>query len=190
MSVRALVTGFGPFGAVRSNPSARVAIAVADRLSAAGFGARAETLDVTFDVARTAPSRLLADHPGATLLLHVGVAEGRQVVSLERTARNFVGGRPDVSGNARAGSLDVDGPPTRTTAVDVVALSRALVSPVDVEISDDAGDYVCNAIYYASLAAVAARAGVRSLFVHVPPMPDEQADAVGRALADGLSRAG
>ncbi|MCC6645870.1 MAG: hypothetical protein IT374_09905 [Polyangiaceae bacterium] len=181
MTPRARVTGFGPFGAVTSNPSAPIAAALAAGLVARGWDARHETLAVTFEEAQAAPLRLLA--AGPALLVHVGVAESRRHVSLERSARRAAGDRPDVAGRRSPPRLDPSGPPERATTLDVHALRRALSTPLDVEVSDDCGDYVCNALYYASLALAP---GGRSLFVHVPLLDDDGARALGHALAEAL----
>lgn len=186
MSPRARVTGFGPFGAVADNPSGAVASSLAARLASRGWDADAETLRVTFDEALAAPARLVA--PAPTLLVHVGVAEARRSVSLERAARNLAGARPDVDGRVAAGPLERGGPPLRRTSLDVDALAASARAPVPVEASDDCGDYVCNAIYWRALALVASRAARCALFVHVPMMSRELAHAVGAALADALER--
>lgn len=185
MTRRARVTGFGAFGAVADNPSGAVAAAVALRLSVLGWDARAETLRVTFDEARAAPSRLAAESP--ELLLHVGVAESRRALCLERCARNLVGARADVDGRAAVGPLDPAGPPRRDTTLALDALAAAWRAPLDVEVSDDCGDYVCNATYWAALGMAAARSGLVALFVHVPPMSREIAVASGESLADALA---
>ncbi len=185
MSPRARVTGFGAFGAVVDNPSGEVARALAVRLTALGWDASAETLEVTFDAARSAPRRLLGRADDAWLV-HVGVAEARRVITLERTAKNRAGARADVAGLVSPAILDVGGPPVRVTTVAVDAVAAALRVPVDVELGDDAGDFVCNALYYESLRATSMARHARSLFVHVPLMDRGVAGTVGRALAEAM----
>ncbi len=94
------------------------------------------------------------------LVLGFGVAERRSTVQVERVARRRLGDRLDVDGERLALPR---GPRVSSATVDCERLAGAL----DAELSDDAGDYVCNAWLYRML-----RAGRRAPpvgFVHVPP---------------------
>ncbi|KAF2029613.1 MFS general substrate transporter [Setomelanomma holmii] len=62
--------------------------------------------------------------------------------------------------------------------------------PVDVQISDDVGTYVCGFQYYASMINVQKRTGKRNVaFFHVPLLETEQDIAVGVKVAEELIRA-
>ena len=57
---------------------------------------------------------------------------------------------------------------TRQTSLPVVEITKALAQKeYDVILSDDAGRFVCNYVYYHSL-RFAEQKGIKSLFVHVP----------------------
>lgn len=102
----------------------------------------------------------------------IGVAAGRDHVAVERIGRNRVTqARPD-----HHGALDpavADGPDERHCPA-----AEALAESLGVAVSDDAGDYVCNAWLYRLLGT-----GERAAFIHVPlaGMDVEQ-------LAEGLGR--
>ncbi len=167
-AVALVVTGFGPFGDVRDNPSWPVARSVGDEARRSGLRVEALLWETSFERARDGPGELVARW-GRSLLVHFGVAVGRSRVSIERRAQNLRGGSHTATRSCAP--LDRDGPAERRTSLDVDALVRLLEGW---EASDDAGDFVCNATYYASLAATAGR----SLFVHVPL--DVDVDATSR----------
>ena len=80
--------------------------------------------------------------------------------------------------------LDAAGPDARRPAAAVEARLRAWLSRADdggprsARASEDAGGYVCNALYYALLGH-----GVeRAVFVHLPRRPDALAFANAQAL--------
>lgn len=181
------VTGFEPFGGHPTNPSIEVARACAGRLEAAGQRAQAEVLPVTFELARGwARGRDLGE--GARVI-HVGLAARRAHTSLEERARNRIGATADNDGVVQPGRLQQRGPGARRTGLDVGRLREALQVRCqvrelpEVRPSEDAGEYVCNAIYYHTLGCVPAGA---ALFVHVPWLEPGRAAALGEALAEAL----
>ncbi len=189
-------TGFEPFGPHHANPSAAVASAAAD--AAAGEG---ETLPVTYALARGYGEARLARAKQPTLLIHIGLASGRDAVSIEQFAHNTCGESPDNDGQLASPSrlLELSGPEARRTTLPIAAIAASLHQPEQpARVSRDTGTYVCNALYYASLGA-AQRSFARglpaaALFVHVPMMDDAAAAALGarlgaamRALADALA---
>lgn len=162
-----VVTGFGPFGAIRKNPSWDVARGLADAFGRRGLRAFAVEWETTFARAASGPAALLAEAPGA-FLVHCGVAVTRARISLERRAQNVRGASHTETRSAEP--LLPGGPPERRTCLDVDALVAAMPGA---EASEDAGDFVCNAAYYASLGVTLGR----SLFVHVPAAVDPLAAA-------------
>ena len=94
-------------------------------------------------------------------------------------------GRPDNAGVVGE-ELDLpDGPELRTTA-DLEALAdvlRAAGAP-EVEVSTDAGGYVCERVFRHGL-----ESGIPALFLHVPPiatMPVREQLPIVRAVAGAL----
>jgi pyroglutamyl-peptidase len=153
-----LVTGFGPFGDVRENPSGALARA------ASGLRAGDRTLlglelpvsyrrgiELTVRVAR-------AIRPA--LVLGCGVAARRERAAVERTGRARVGVTPDVDGQ-RPSTLEASGPALAPSTLDVERLAACL----GVDVSEDAGDYVCNGWLYRVSRLLS---GVPVGFLHIP----------------------
>jgi len=195
--MRVVYTGFEAFGKHSYNPSWDVAEAAADRDGGA-VDSVAELLPVDFDAVRSRAREWLrladATEPPAAIV-QFGLADTRTTVGLESRARNVRGGRPDEAGRAieERSPLEPDAPSELTATAPVEELRRALeretreleVPPVAV--SEDAGEYVCNALYYYTLHAVRATDPERPpaiLFVHVPPLEPAAARRLGRNVGD------
>lgn len=111
----------------------------------------------------------------------VGLAGGREGISLERVAINLIDARiPD-----NAGAQPVDVPVLRGGAAaffatlpvkaSLLALQEA---GIPAHLSQTAGTYVCNQVFYALLHALRRQRNTRAGFIHVPWSP-EQAEAHG-----------
>ena len=162
-----LVTGFGPVPGMPRNPSAALAGAVGRVLR------RSNAVDPKVLVLRTADAAIpgtlqpaLAERPVAVLML--GVASRARRIQVEVGARNRASRLyPDACGRAAARlDLDPGGPPARRSSVPAQALAVLRRHGLDARPSNDAGRYLCNASYYAALAA-----DCPVLFVHIPPVP-------------------
>jgi len=195
--MRTLVTGFGPFLGISDNPSARLARHFAAH-GAPGHNLSVRVLPVSFAWAGLITSRLLeAGRYDAALLLGVD-SRGEGRIRLERYGRNRTrGSAPDVDGRAPGEALIVPGAPDfYETRADPDALSDRLGEEgIPAYVSEDAGGYVCNAIYFSALHAIA-RTGrsTRCLFVHVPPaspaMPLERQRAAVEVALEYLRSGG
>lgn len=163
-----LVTGFGAFPGAPRNPSADVARLLqrsTRRLARADVRLRIAVLPVVHDIAPPLATLVARERPDA--ILHLGLAARRRRVSVETRARNRGATlKPDAAGRFRtllalepgAGGARRSTWPARAF---VAALRR---EGVEAELSNDAGDYVCNAALWASLGARA----IPTLFVHIP----------------------
>jgi pyroglutamyl-peptidase len=168
--MRVVIAGFGPFPGAPSNPSGRLATALARRRRPAFAGV--EMTSHVFATAYAAVDRdlpkLLAEKPDAVLIF--GVAARRRYISIERRARNARSPLlPDVNGyrpenavieRGKVRALSGNGPfASLLNAVRRTALPARL--------SHDAGSYLCNYAYWRVLRHV--RNG-RPLvqFVHIP----------------------
>lgn len=178
-----LVTGFGAFPGVARNPSADLI----DRLTARPpafappIEAALHLLPVTWAMLdNELPALYEAHRPDA--VVHFGVASRRRMVCIEARARNVASlTSPDADGrHFEREILDDKGPASRPSTLPL----RDLLSAVDAtgnaaRLSRDAGDYLCNAALWTSLAH-----GLPSVFVHVPHPSDDETDA--RPSLDGL----
>ncbi len=192
---RVLVTGFEPFEQQEVNASWAAVQAVRDAWDAESEGAElvAELLPVSFARAPRRLAELLAD-VRPDLVVCVGEAGGRSAVGVERVAVNVQDARiPDEDG---AQPVDVPvvpgGDVAHLSSLPLKACLAALrEAGVPGEVSNTAGTYVCNTVFYALADALAAgRApGARGGFVHVPRLP-EQVPAGSAALGVGDAAAG
>jgi pyroglutamyl-peptidase len=161
-----LVTGFGPFPGVPSNPSTDVVRAVA----AARPGVSTALLATEWAVARSVAD-LAADHE---MVLMFGVAARSLRIRYERVAFPVVSRAVDAAGLCAAAA------PARSarTAIDAGGLAaEARRAGFPATVSGSAGTYICNATYAAALAV-----NRRTLFVHIPA-----ARSRGPLSADGLA---
>ena len=164
-----LLSAFEPFGGERTNPSWEVA-QMLDGREIGGLVVKAALLPVnTPRAVRTITAEIRRVRPRAVLGL--GQAGGRPMISLEKVAINLserraghetdggLAGRPVVRGGADAIFARL---PLRTI---LRALERR---GIPAALSLSAGAYVCNAVMYATLHALAARPDVQAGFIHLP----------------------
>ncbi|MFW5966157.1 MAG: hypothetical protein ACOCV2_01510 [Persicimonas sp.] len=185
-----VVTGFGPFLQHSFNPSWRVAAAVAAELEGA-FTVRTDRLAVTHAAVEEFAALLPWDDEDL-FALHFGLGASREQVCMERYAHNCRGSTPDESQReGYAPFLSHNGPAARETCLPVDTLVESYEEEVDgcdgipgARQSRDAGDYVCNNLYYRSLSAAASTrrddGAAAALFTHVPHLDDSDADRLGR----------
>jgi pyroglutamyl-peptidase len=174
--VKALVTGFEPFGGETVNPAIEAlgrlpprlgALEVATGVVPAIFG---QAIDVLTDaVAVTAPD----------IVLCVGLAGGRAALSLERVAINIDDARiPDNGGQQPIDRPVVaGGPPAYFTNLPIKAAVAALrAAGLPAIVSNSAGTFVCNHVFYGLMHLAATRwPSLRGGFLHVPYLPSQAA---------------
>lgn len=174
-----LLTGFEPFGGDRVNPSWDVACALDGELI---DGARVQVLRLpcVFGLATTALQAALRRHrPQAVLAL--GLAANRLELSLERVAINVDDAR--MADNAGGQPIDeavvVGGPAAYFSSLPIKAIVAALHDAgLPATVSQTAGTFVCNHLFYGLMHSLRRRPGVRGGFMHVPLLP-AQATAGG-----------
>lgn len=177
-----LLTGFEPFDGESVNPSWQVASAL-DGETIAGERVVAVRLPTEFRASLRVLRGALRRH-APTLAVSLGQAGGRAALSVERVAINVDDARiPD---NAGARPIDVPvvrgGPAAYLSTLPVKAIVAALrARGVPAEVSQTAGTFVCNHVFY-GLQHALRRRRVRSGFIHVPYLP-EQAQARPGAAA-------
>lgn len=172
-----LLTGFDPFGDQTLNPSWLAAQALHGRqiLCHRVVAARLPTV---FDESSRVLAALIKQHT-PTLVLCVGQAGGRSGLSLERVAINLNDAR--IADNAGAQPIDTpvvrNGPAAYFTRLPIKAMQRALRDEgIAAEISQTAGTFICNHVFYTLLHQLATGRGlkkVRGGFVHVPFLPEQ-----------------
>jgi pyroglutamyl-peptidase len=200
--VRVYVTGFGPFAEADVNPTQVLVEGLHEGSDVSGVATLAGCfvcdVDCEKSTALVATLREGAETvcaepstsgaPAAVVFVHLGVFASATSFRVERRAYNEATFRyPDASGR-QPRNVPVrpeDGGVDRClrTTLPVNAVVRALRGKGhDCAVSDDAGRFLCNWIYYESLRAAAARAtaapraNAHALFLHVPPfsaVPEE-----------------
>jgi len=171
-----LLTGFEPFGGESVNPSWQVAQALHGE-TIAGARVHSLCLPCAFGDALDALGAVLA-RPRLGIVLALGQASGRSDFSVERIAINV----DDARIPCNAGRRPIDEPvvpgapaayfgtlPIKT----IVATLREAGLPASV--SQSAGTYVCNHVFYGLMHALRRRPGVRAGFMHLPLLPEQAA---------------
>jgi pyroglutamyl-peptidase len=184
--MRALVTGFDPFGGASANASLEAVRRLPARIGALDIA----TAELPTSYGRSIPTLKAAItkvRPG--IVLCVGEAGERSVLSVERLAVNLQDARiPDNDGAAPADRLVVRGGPAAYFATlpvrKMVAALRAAELPVELSVS--AGTFVCNHVFYGLMhLAATARRSFRGGFLHVPCLTQKEgADTRSMALDD------
>lgn len=182
-----LLTGFEPFGGQKVNPSA-LAVGELDGRSIERHRVVASVLPCVFGDAIAALQRELR-RTRPSIVVCVGEAGGRAEVALERIAINVDDAR--ICDNAGAQPIDQPiaprGPAAYWSTLPIKAIVRALQDEgFPATVSQSAGTFVCNHVFYALMRSLSRRPGVRGGFVHVPFLPEQAAPkrAPSMPLAD------
>jgi pyroglutamyl-peptidase len=169
-----LLTGFDAFGGAAVNPSWLAAQALHGR-QIAGHRVVSARLPTVFGASLQELHGLLNLHAPA-LVLCLGLASGRGAMSIERVAINI--NDASLADNQGARPIDTpvvpDGPAAYFSSLPVKALLQALQRHgLTAELSQTAGTFVCNHVFYGLMHALAtqpALRGTRGGFVHVPDL--------------------
>lgn len=220
--VTVLITGFGPFqDKYPVNPSFEIARLLPQELPAAD-GSKANLIAygtpirVCYESVRELVPKLHESYiDSVDLVLHIGMASGREYYTVEEMGhRDGYYKSKDLDGKTLPeddGLLRfADCPVNMTSSLDYAAVLRRWQSIVvglpenspgfgaDCRPSNDAGNYLCDYIYFNSLAWYGRQSGSLTggmasdrpvLFLHVPADSDEQALAKGTDVAVALIEA-
>lgn len=169
-----LLTGFEPFGGDTFNPSEAIARQL-DNRRFDGFTVQSYILPVATDIASSRLTEIVeALQPAA--LVSLGLAAGRDGISLERVAvnlRDWV--EPDNTGqNVADQPVIVDGPAAYFATLPLRTIKAGLDSAeINAHLSATAGLFLCNQIMYWGLHLAATRyPTMLSGFIHLPATPE------------------
>jgi pyroglutamyl-peptidase len=176
-SRKVLLTGFDAFGGEAINPS-WLSVQMLHRRQIAGHRVVAAQLPTVFGESLAALHALLVRHQPA-LVVCVGQAGGRSAISLERVAIN-VNDAP-LADNAGAQPVDTPvvsaAPAAYFSSLPIKAMRAALQREgIGAEVSQTAGTFVCNHVFFGLMHALATRPALRHArggFVHVPWLPEQ-----------------
>ena len=172
-----LLTGFEAFDGATLNPSWLAVEALNGEVITAHTVVAAQ-LPTTFEGALKELAHLLQIHKPA-LVICVGLAGGRQSLSLERVAINVSDAR--IADNAGVQPIDTPvvagGPAAYFSTLPIKAMLQALQhAGIASEVSQTAGTFVCNHVFYTLMHILATKRrfkGVRGGFIHVPQLPEQ-----------------
>lgn len=174
MSLQTLITGFGPFGTVISNPTARL-VEWFEREPVNGHEITTCLLPTSFYRAPVIISAALErggrDGRPFDRILMLGVAQNSPGWRVEQYGRNWNNAGQDVDGfTPDAGPIRAAGPALLKSTLPVedlvVALHRAGLPAIS---SDSAGGYLCNHILFYTLQQLHEAAHpIQAGFLHVP----------------------
>ena len=174
---KVLITGFDAFGGDAINPSWLAAKALHGRVIL-GHKVTAAQLPTVFDGSLQLLRTLLKQHKPA-LTICVGQAGGRGAISLERVAINVNDAR--IADNAGSQPVDTSVVPGAPAAyfskLPIKAMLLALQGKgIAAEVSQTAGTFVCNHVFYGLMHLLATQRGFkrsRGGFIHVPWLPEQ-----------------
>jgi pyroglutamyl-peptidase len=163
---RILITGFGPFPGVPSNPTASLVrhLVKSRNLKFRGVERLGHVLPTQWGMLAGFRETIRACEPAAVLMF--GLAGRRRKVTPETRALNRASVlRQDAKGQKATGfHLDKSALAFRRSTIDPVRMSAVMRrSGIKAGVSHDAGDYLCNALLWTAL-----ESGVPAIFVHVP----------------------
>ncbi len=165
-----LVTGFSPFPGAPVNPTERLVRRLPKRIGhhRSGVAFVFRVLPTTWAARQDVTDVLRRDlQPDA--IVHFGVDGSRRTLNVETRAVNRATRvRPDASGTApERPELRPGQERSRTATLNARALRDAAATDgAPVQLSLDAGTYLCNATLWDSIGS-----GIPSIFVHVPSLP-------------------
>ena len=181
---RILLTGFEPFDKDSVNSSWEVVRALDGELIAGGV-VHAVQLPCVFGAAMQVLDEALAQLQ-PTLIISLGLASGRSDITPERVAINIDDARiPDNAGHQPIDQAVVrDAPAAYFSTLPIKAMVRHLRDAgIPASVSNTAGTFVCNHVFYALMHRLTRRAGpgVRGGFIHIPALPQQAAQHPGIA---------
>jgi len=180
-----LLTGFGPFPGVPDNASQRFVPKLA-HLAARRFSAHRVVARILPTEWEKAPTRLKIhydrEHP--KLVLHFGVSAKASSFVIEMLSRNVCRPAEDATGSLpRSTVVAKGGPDTIATRLPAEEICTRLIRlKVPAVLSDDAGSYLCNSVYYRSL--LFAEQGMHPAMVGFFHIPQAIEPALIKARAD------
>ena len=187
---RLLICGFGAFPGFADNPASGViSQLIARDWAPEGVRTAYRRIPTTWaDGHRTATAAARDFGPDGVMV--VGVAGGADRFRVETQGRNRVGvDRADAAGAFHPGALiSEQGPALAAARAPVAAMVAAIEREgLPAEASSDAGDYLCNYVFYRLLTETPARP---TAFLHLPPdlsLEDLQRGAQAAATAFALA---
>ncbi len=175
--IRALITGFGPFPGVVDNPSARLMRFIVEQpyVKQHDIELTSHVLPTAWKTVKAEFDKLVEDIE-PNIVIHFGVDRSADSLRVETVAHNSVSCSVDADGELPVEAEVLKGAPASLhTNIPIKALLPPRYScELKMDVSDDAGRYLCNFLYYHSLYhALEAKLPRLVSFVHIPLIPHD-----------------
>ena len=178
--MRILITSFEPFGDSLTNITQDILSALPCNIGKAEV--IKHCLPVSFQRAPIALKELISAHQPDTILL-LGQCPAGENIRLERFALNMMDSQKADNGGYRPSEETIypDAPLAYRTAFHIKTIANHLQEEqLPVAISNSAGLYVCNRVYYEAL-----HLQQKAIFIHIPKnFPTEQAAHIIAAISN------
>jgi pyroglutamyl-peptidase len=172
--MKILLTGFEPFNGSSHNPSAKVIEHFPiEQFSDHSIKQKILMVD-TVKAVEWIKDFLIEEQPD--IVIHLGEASSRAVVSIEKVAINWMDFR--IADNSGKQVLDKkifdDGPDAFFSTLPVNQIySEIKAAGIPVEISLSAGAFLCNQVFYSSMYYLSQIKKSQCGFIHLPPLPEQ-----------------
>jgi len=170
---RIVITGFRSFPGVPDNPSHRLVEALQQTPGLLPANAECRLLETAYAAVSPALEEILDEAPAALVL--TGFSAMAKGFKLERRASDVCSPKfADAHGFFPPKLIGAEVDLRENRACDFPALEAALLAEgIPCQLSDDAGQYVCNNAYHIALTRIAELGlPTRALFVHIPAITD------------------
>ena len=172
--IKVLVTGFGPFPGMHSNPSGDLLDPIEQRhiRLCPKIQLKTALIPTSWAAVEQFSSGTLAEFD-PDIALHFGVHSRAASLRVEKLARNCTSTQADAAGETAPRHCVIDGAPqTLKSTLDTERLVTELrARNLPAQSSMNAGRYICNALLFASLHHAEKRPSQRQTgFIHIPPL--------------------
>lgn len=175
-----LITGFEPFGGEEINPSYE-AVKQLHGEKIGGYEIIGRQIPTVFHQSiKTLNEWIKQEDP--EIIICVGQAGGRPAISVERVAINVDDARiPDNDGQQPIDApINPGGPAAYWSTLPIKAVVKTIMKAgVPAEISQTAGTFVCNHIFYGLMNSLANDPNKRGGFIHIPYIPEQAVNHPG-----------
>ena len=184
--MKILMTGFNPFAGEKRNAAQEFLLGLPDTYRGAKITRR--VIPTEFMGAQEKIKSWISE--GYDMVLCLGQASGREFMTPERIAMNFMDARlPDNAGYApQEEEIVKGGPAAYFTNLPIKKVTERLFQKgVPVQVSNTAGTYVCNCLFYRTMHEIVSRKlPTKGGFIHVPCIEGQREDRKGMPLEEGL----
>ena len=166
-TISVLISGFGPFAQHTTNPTEEV-IKYMNKNSETNTMIKGIILPSEYNRSWKMLKKEIVEFAPDIIIVLGYLPESNEII-VETTARNFDRGFIDNTGRTRYGNIVPYGKETLPNEFPVEKIIEALSdNNVPVLVSNDAGSYLCNNIFYRVMHYTQSDPGIRAGFFHMP----------------------